>query len=320
MAFACALTPTMFSPESVSAQSPAAAAPVDARASARTSALAGLAAIDAKDYALAVLRFEEAERHFHAPTHLLYLARAKAQLGQLPDAIVVYERLLAEPLAADAPKAFVEAKAVAEAELAVLVAPMPKLTVVVRGASAERASITLDGTRPLRSERSAGVAVGNHTVVVEAAGMRKETRTIDLGNRQERALVVELVPEGAEEGRAPRPVSTVTWATFGVAGLGLLVGSATGVASLDKVNALDTRCPSRRDCLPTDRDLAADARALGTASTVSFVVGGLAAAAGVTLLVFDLQGKPVFGSEAPVGATSARLHAGPGWLGLDGRF
>jgi hypothetical protein len=320
VALALVLMSTVVSPASLSAQAPVAAAHVDARASARTAALAGLAAIDAKDYALAVLRFEEAERHFHAPTHLLYLARAKAQLGQVPDAIMVYERLLAEPLAADAPKAFVEAKAVAEAELAVLVAPMPKLTVVVRGASVERVRITLDGTRALRSERSAGVAVGTHTVVVEAAGMRKETRTIDLGSREERALVVELVPESAEEGRAPGPVSPVTWATFGVAGLALVVGSSTGVASLDKVDALDTRCPSRRDCLPTDRDLAADARALGTASTVSFVVGGLAAAAGVTLLVFDLQGKPVFGSESPGGASSARLRAGPGWLGLDGRF
>ena len=299
---------------------PSAVATADARESARTAALAGLAAIDAKDYALAVLRFEEAERHFHAPTHLLYLARAKAQLGQLPDAILTYERLLAEPLASNAPKAFVEAKTVAEAELAVLVAPMPKLTVVVRGVSPDRVSITLDGARPLRSERSAGVAVGSHTVVVESAGMRKETRTVDLGIREERALVVELVPEGTVEGRALGPVSPVTWAAVGVAGLGVLVGTSTGVASLDKVNALDERCPSRRDCLPVDRDLAADARALGTASTVSFVVGGLAAAAGVTLLVFDLRGEPLLGSGAPTAPSSARLRAGPGWLGLDGRF
>src|SRR5579883_2443273 len=49
-----------------------------------------------------------AEALVHAPTHLLYIARTEAKLGQLVEASETYARIQHEALAPDAPKAFVD--------------------------------------------------------------------------------------------------------------------------------------------------------------------------------------------------------------------
>src|SRR5271165_578330 len=57
----------------------------------------------------AVPLWKEAERKFHAPTILVRIARCQALLGKVVDAASTLEALLAEPVAPDAPAAFVAA-------------------------------------------------------------------------------------------------------------------------------------------------------------------------------------------------------------------
>src|SRR5271169_2293753 len=65
----------------------------------------------------AVPLWREAERRFHAPTLMVRIARCEALLGKVVDAAATLEALVAEPIAPDAPAAFVAAHREAEADL-----------------------------------------------------------------------------------------------------------------------------------------------------------------------------------------------------------
>ncbi|MRG97578.1 tetratricopeptide repeat protein [Polyangium spumosum] len=90
-------------------------------------------------------------------------------------------------------------------------------------------------------------------------------------------------------------------ATLGLGVLGVGVGAVTGALSFSKVDDIRARCQGNH-CLAADRDNAEQARLLGNVSTVAFVVGGAAAAAGVALLVLRPGGE----------ADDLRVHVGLG--------
>ena len=77
---------------------------------------------------------------------------------------------------------------------------------------------------------------------------------------------------------------------LGASAMGLGVGVVTGAMSVAKVSDLRSRCQGDH-CAPADRTTADQARTLGTVSTAAFVVGGVAAAAGVLLIVLRPGGK-----------------------------
>jgi hypothetical protein len=116
------------------------------RATARDAAQAGHDAFDAGQYDKAIDQFSRAEQLVHAPTHLLYLARAQAKLGKLVAAHETYLKITRETLAPKAPKAFVEAQSAAASEQPTVDARLPSITVLVKGAGASSASIEMDGT------------------------------------------------------------------------------------------------------------------------------------------------------------------------------
>ena len=70
--------------------------------------------------------------------------------------------------------------------------------------------------------------------------------------------------------------------------------------AVGKADDLKASCPSRTGCTPQDQTLEDDARTMGTASTVSFVIGGMLAAAGATWLIVTLASES---EEAPESVT-----------------
>ena len=66
---------------------------------------AGAAAFKDQRWAEAVDLFKRAESMVHAPTHLLYLARAQDKLGHLVEAHEAYLKIVKEPLPPNPPKA-----------------------------------------------------------------------------------------------------------------------------------------------------------------------------------------------------------------------
>src|SRR5687767_4640019 len=76
------------------------------RAAARAAADAGADAFEKNDYPQALELFSRAERLYHAPPHLLFIARSLEKLGRLVEAREAYLKLAAEKLPASAPNAF----------------------------------------------------------------------------------------------------------------------------------------------------------------------------------------------------------------------
>ena len=96
--------------------------------------------------------------------------------------------------------------------------------------------------------------------------------------------------------------------------VGLVTGGVTGFMVLGKKSALEDN-PSCVDttCAPPAHDDVDSYNSLRTISTVSFVVGGAAAALGVTLLLTSHGGEGESGS-----AVSA--YVGVGHAGVKGSF
>lgn len=107
----------------------------------------------------------------------------------------------------------------------------------------------------------------------------------------------------------PRPVPSGSWPLsivgFSVAGAGAILGTITGIASLNRVSTLDSRCGETKTTCPTSlAGTADDARTFGTISTISFIASG----AGLVLGFLMLPRGPV------------TIGVGPGSVGAAGRF
>src|SRR5881394_718863 len=73
---------------------------------ARALASAGRELFEKGEYDKALQRFQGAEAIFHAPPHLLFIARSQQKLGHLTAARDVYKKLIGEKLPSSAPEVF----------------------------------------------------------------------------------------------------------------------------------------------------------------------------------------------------------------------
>ncbi|HSN98183.1 MAG TPA: tetratricopeptide repeat protein [Candidatus Nanopelagicales bacterium] len=267
----CAAALLAFSPTLTRAQGAPPQASGGSRDQARALADRGFALHEQGKYAEALAAFEEAERQFHAPTVLLMIARSQVKLGRLADARATYERIVDEQLANYAPPPFFEAQAAARKELEELAAQMPP------------------EEKPAEPPKPA-------------------------------PLAPVVAPSPSEAPPPPKPASSSglpvpALVAFGVAGLGLGVGAVTGAMTLGKVGELDTLCGAEKRCAPDPdtrteyNDIRGSADTLATISTVSFVIAGVGAAAGLTLLLL----RPGERNQEQVG-----LVISPAWIGVRG--
>jgi len=165
------------------------------RATARDAANNGRKAFDAGKYEKAIDYLSRAEQLVHSPTHLLFMARAQAKLGQLVAAHETYLKISRETLAANAPKAFVSAQAAAETEQDALDDRLPSVTVVLQGATkAPELSVQMDGTPlppamigiPIPADpgehifKASGPTISSEPVTVKLAEGAKQTITLTL--------------------------------------------------------------------------------------------------------------------------------------------
>lgn len=300
----------------------------DAKSRARELAIETGELLDAGNHAEALERVEEAEKLYHAPTHLQMKGEALEGLGRLAEAMAVYERLEAEPIPSAATQAFRDAKAHATKRLRALMAVVPSLLVRVNGSDEARA--TLDGEPfAIGGEAARRVDAGEHHLVVEADGYEPVSRDVTLAEKGGVKVVeVTLVPLGddpIEPVTIDEPAPDVTTAedhdgsvlpgaiVLGVGGAVLAVGAILGGVSLAKVGDLEEACPDK-ECGPDQQPTIDSVEDLGNASTALFVVGGAAAATGVVLLIV----RPGGGTDAESSAVAPLI--GPGFVGLRGWF
>ena len=284
----------------------------DARAIGRE----GVALYEAGRWNEAFAKLAEADRLYHAPTLVLYMARCKSRLKKLVEAEALYGRVANEALAADASEQFRSAKADAQRELAEITNRIPKLIIAVTGARAAESAVALDGAQVAASDR-AGLKVepGAHTIVVTRPGGSPVRRSVVVAESTTQRIQVDLdaaEPPAKPVDPGPRREGSLVPAciAFGVGGAALGVGAVTGVLFLNRVSDLESRCTDSH-CPAGDQPTADSAVPLSTVSTVGFVVAGVAATAGVVLLVVRPGGR----SDAAV-----RARASVGSLAVEGRF
>lgn len=322
------------------------------RAASRTAAEAGAKAFDEGRYQEAVDYFERAERLWHAPTLLLHLARSLVKLGQYVRAREAYIKVTREQLPPNAPPAFVAAQASARVEIEETNKKIANLTVEVSGAPREALRLTIDG-QPLHSDMiglPAPIDPGTHTVSVTADGYEGAQGSVTLkeGGSEKLTLAVKPLPKAAA---APPPATPAAPPTrfssdptadagagsgsngmriAGYVGIGVgVVGVGLGTLFLiqrggkqsDADDVWDTCVAAERNSTvcndPAARkeaqDLDDDAASKGTLALISYAGGGVAAAAGITLLVLS-------GSQGSSSSAGVRPYFTGNSAGVIGRF
>ncbi|MEO6600537.1 MAG: hypothetical protein ABIQ16_11725 [Polyangiaceae bacterium] len=308
------------------------------RATARALAGEGYKALKVKDFATAEDRFRRADELVHAPTLVLDHARALIGLGRYGEAYAAFDAVTREVLPPNAPAVWTRAIKDAQVELEAIKPKVAWLTLHLKGASDPE--IEIDG-RPLPLQ-SLGDRLpetpGELRIVVSAQGFITQTVTkrLSAGEEGELEIALEPVPKPAPVFvvAPPAPVSnsgsglddrgnrhrTLAYVSFGVAGLGVAVGTATGILWLKARSDVKSACGGLACQAQNGTEQARfkdDKRrydTFGTLSGVGFAVGVAGAATGLILLLS--------GPEAPTEAKQAGIHpyVGPGAVGVYGAF
>jgi hypothetical protein len=307
--------------------SPCAAAPPDPKAAARRLADQGYELYQAGKLDEAIDAFRRADQLFHAPTLVFAQAKANAKAGRLLEARALFQRVINEKLAPNAPDEFVGAQNSAEGELAALVPRIPTLVVKVSAPAKLHFSVSIDGVRvaPSALDKPIEQNPGQHAVLVMPETGRGVGKNVILqegeSERVELTLTASALPsDSARPGVAtppppppgpPNKLLAPTIAAFGVGALGLGVGAALGATTLSRASDLDAQCPTHKGCAKSLQPAFTTTNTLAAFSTAGFVLGGAGLTAGVILLLVPSK------RDAP---TAAALSFGPGSVTLRGSF
>jgi len=294
---------------------PTHAGPAEHKRQAKTLALQAIQLYHAGRPTEAYAKLEEAEALHQSVTHRVYLARCLDAMGRLVEAEARYQALADEPREPKLSYRTRAAYAAAAKEHATLKERVPRLTLVVNGAPEANLTVTI-GERALDypgPETAIPVDPGPGELRVEGEGLVAATErfTAVEGEAVEASVMMTPAdmtasPEAQEGSLTPAIVA------YGVGGAALTMAAVAGGLAIAQANdvkaqCIDFRCPSEL------RDEADRSQTLGTVSTVGFVVGGAAVAAGVVLTVV----RPGGGTRDEMGLVPL---VGPGWVGLRGRF
>jgi hypothetical protein len=319
---------------------------------ARSLAAEGIQLADQGNCPAAIDKLQRADALYHAPTILGRLGECQVATGKVVVGSENLQRVVREPLPAKPPKAFVDAQARAQKVLDSAQTKVAKLRIHVDMPAGVTAVVKLDGENlslaALDVDRPADP--GAHHVEASAAGYRAAAAdtTLREGATGAVTLKLEADPNAAAAAGAPAPApgapapapgqagavgaapppgaeakgssNTLSYVLLGVGGAGLVVGSIFGVVALGKKTSLDNACgPIKSNCPVSAQGDIDSIHSAATGSTIGFAVGGIAAGAGLVMLLTSKHSTTGDAKEQP---THASLHPfiGPSSLGLTGSF
>jgi hypothetical protein len=268
----------------------------------------------------AIPHFAESLRLDPKAITLINLAQCEEKTGKLADALGHWVEARAKAQA----EGNVAIESEAEKRARVLEPKLPKLSIVLAGAagSAPGAEVVRDGI--VLGPASMGVPLpvnpGAHTLVVRAKDREDTTETVTIAEGETKRVELKL---GAAKKVVAAPVtspaakenetggtSPLVYLGFGVALVGVGVGSVTGILAIGRGSDAKNACPEGVCKTADDEDAAKGGQTLGTISTIGFIVGGVGAAVGIYGLVW---GKPK-------SSASVAVSVGPTGGGLRGTF
>jgi hypothetical protein len=306
------------------------------RAGARAAATEGFHEFQQGHWQKAIDLFTRAQRLVDAPTQVLFIARANAKLGHYVKARELYLQITHESLAANAPAAFRRAQESAAEEVKDVSTKIAHLTINVSGAGDATVIVTMDGAPvpPALVGIDMPVDPGAHRIKAAASGFKPAEQDVKLalGASQTLALKLASVPSagGAPASLKASPYATSTpsspassdqgasaggsnglrigsYAALGVGVVGIGIGTFFVLRSSGKRNDADTAfkaCGS--PCLDSNPNaskvasLDDSARSAQTLATVSYIVGGVGVAAGVTLWLLSNKSHDSEHASAPL--------------------
>ena len=208
----------------------------------------------------------------------------------------------------------------AEKKAKALEARIPKLTVVLTGATPD-AEVVRDGVALGAASMGVPLPVnpGAHTLVVRAKGHEDTSENVTIAEGETKRFELKLgapkragasAPVGDDKAAPSGGTSPLVYVGFGTAVAGVAVGSIFGIITLGKGSDAKDACPSGVCSSQSAVDDAKSGQTFGTISTIGFIVGGLGAAVGIYGLAW---GKPT-------ASTSVAASVGPMGGGLRGTF
>lgn len=291
------------------------------KAAARVLATQGAEALSASKYAESLDLVSRAEQMFHAPTHLLLIARSQVGLGRLVAAKETYLKLTREELGAGAPAAFKRAQQDGKDEMTALDARIASLRIAVEGGGQQKFTVKMDDqpVSPALLGVYRPVDPGKHDIVVYPVGQGPVKGAVNLkdGEKKELKLTIpDVIPGGVPASSVDNPdaplkqdagkdagettpgfFTPMRGAGLGVGALGLggvVVGAvflSKALSTQGEADDLNDVCGKRCNTAQQSavRALDVDAAHARTGALIGFAAGGVALAAGVTLIVL---GKP----------------------------
>jgi hypothetical protein len=309
---------------------------VDNRARAQQLFDSALADAEAGNLASACPKFLASQEADPKASTLLNLASCYEKNGQTASAWGAFRE--AEGLARKVGRSDWETSARTHAEE--LEPKLVKLTVTVPEPSrVPGLVVTRDGARLATGEWGVAIPVdpGEHVIEASSAGyvpwelkstVRETSGTVSVPVLEPVPVVVEppvQVPTTPARPAEPRtwwtPMRTAGVAVAGVGVVALVTGSVLGLVAKGNYDDARDRCTDGARGCPSGaiRD-SNSAYGTATGATVVFVVGAVAAASGVALVLLSPLSDKATGTAKTSGGLRASIQMGPGSVGVAGRW
>jgi len=323
-------------------------------AAARAIGTEGLRLAESGNCAEAIDRLERAEKLYHAPTTQTRLGMCYIETGQLVLGLEHLRKVVREPLAPDAPTAFINAKARAQKVLEENQGRVAQLNIEVATTSDVTPEVKVDGVvmPPALLGADRPTDPGSHTVEATAPGHLPASQDVSLTEGERKSLTFSLDPDlslrAAEAAAQPSPASDTPeptaqplqavppahpqkqgsnlmrvagWTLITVGGVGLVTGTVAGILGLSTKSDLDDACGSDKVCPSSEKDKLDQLKTQSTIGTVGFVVGAAGLVSGAALLFLAPSSKKETNtSTAPRDGKSVAIQPGLGSVTLRGTF
>jgi hypothetical protein len=256
-------------------------------AAARTLGIDGVKMADSGDCAGAVPKLAAAEKIFHAPTTMDRLGECEIKIGKIVAGTEHLQRVIREPLAPNAPQAFVTARQRAQDALTPALPRIAHLKIHIDGVSADKVTATVDGAPVSSALFDVGRPTdpGSHDVQAAAQGFKTATTTVTLTDGGESTATLHLDPDpNAAAASAAAPAA----AAGGAAGAPAATATATAPGQPAAAPAgVTSATPSQPAAAP----------APPVAAIAMLVVGGVGVGIGTVFGVLAMGAKSTLDGE-----------------------
>lgn len=245
------------------------------------------------------------------PIIAVELARAYAGKQKLVEAREVLLTVSRMPVRKNESEKAAEARREAETFAAQLKPRLASLRVKITGlAAGETPKLAVDGA-PVPPDAASVPRIvnpGAHVVTVDVNGKSTkgevtlaegESRELELAAPEKDAATPSTPGQPTRGSESSGLKSGLVYGGFGVAVVGVGVGTITGIMTLSKAGTLKDNCTSDGRCPASSQSDIDGATTLGTVSTIGFIVGGVGLAAGIIGLVAFPDKASTTGARKP---------------------